>query len=583
MSASVTGSETVEAVAAPAAPVESRRSLLRSIVAAAAGAMGAQALAGPARVGAANGGPMLLGVVNNATLQTAVVNSAAHGRGLTGRASSATQSAASIGVFGQSDARLGSGVYGTGHTGVYGRGNAIANNWGVGGKGTFGVVGDGVVQGVTGYGREGVVGQGTTRGVTGRGPDGVAGFATDALSKGVYGEGDYGVYGKGTFNAASWGVYGTGAYGLVADGTQAGVSGRGPVGVLGDSGVASGKGVYGEGDFGVFGRGNVAANSYGVYGIGPYGVVAVGTTRGVSGSGPTGVFGASAVANGSGVYGRGDYGVFGIGTFNDQSWGVYGSGRIGVVGSGAVVGVWGGSSNTGVQAVAPGLGVYAQATTQPSDGYLGIAIYGLGNANAEAGRFSGNVSVFGQLIEYDSATLHIDHPLDPANRYLTHSAVSSPDQLNVYSGSVVLNGRGMATVRLPRYYDALNSDHRVQLTAVGAAAPGLHVAQEVADGRFQIAGGASGQKVFWQVTGIRRDAWARKHRIKVEPLKRPGDRGRYLAPELFGKRRAEGIGYVKPPKPLRFRKPLGSDAPAIPRKRPATPRLPERRGQRSRG
>ena len=57
--------------------------------------------------------------------------------------------------------------------------------------------------------------------------------------------------------------------------------------------------------------------------------------------------------------------------------------------------------------------------------------------------------------------------LDPANKYLYHSFVESPDMMNVYNGNVVTDKRGMATVVLPEYFEALNSDFRYQLTVIG--------------------------------------------------------------------------------------------------------------------
>ena len=47
---------------------------------------------------------------------------------------------------------------------------------------------------------------------------------------------------------------------------------------------------------------------------------------------------------------------------------------------------------------------------------------------------------------------------------------------NVYDGVVTLNGKGEATVKMPRWFEALNRDFRYQLTALGAPAPNLCVA-----------------------------------------------------------------------------------------------------------
>ena len=38
----------------------------------------------------------------------------------------------------------------------------------------------------------------------------------------------------------------------------------------------------------------------------------------------------------------------------------------------------------------------------------------------------------------------IDHPLDPANKYLYHSFVESPDMKNIYDGVVVVDSNGEA-------------------------------------------------------------------------------------------------------------------------------------------
>ena len=93
--------------------------------------------------------------------------------------------------------------------------------------------------------------------------------------------------------------------------------------------------------------------------------------------------------------------------------------------------------------------------------------------------------------------------------------------LNVYGGVARLDENGEAWVEMPEWFDALNRDCRYQLTAIGKAAPGLHVAREVEKGRFQIAGGLPSQRISWQVTGVRQDAWAERHRIPVEEAKEP--------------------------------------------------------------
>jgi hypothetical protein len=61
----------------------------------------------------------------------------------------------------------------------------------------------------------------------------------------------------------------------------------------------------------------------------------------------------------------------------------------------------------------------------------------------------------------------IDHPLDPANKYLSHSFVESPEMVNLYNGTVVTDAQGQAMVALPGYFEAVNRDYCYQLTPIG--------------------------------------------------------------------------------------------------------------------
>ena len=79
---------------------------------------------------------------------------------------------------------------------------------------------------------------------------------------------------------------------------------------------------------------------------------------------------------------------------------------------------------------------------------------------------------------------------------------------NVYDGNVVLDASGEAEIELPGYFEALNREFRYQLTAIGKPGPNLYVSTEIRSNRFEIAGGESGMKVSWQVTGIRKDPFA---------------------------------------------------------------------------
>jgi len=122
------------------------------------------------------------------------------------------------------------------------------------------------------------------------------------------------------------------------------------------------------------------------------------------------------------------------------------------------------------------------------------------------GFYAGNLNVTGKLTK-GSGSFKIDHPLDPANKYLSYSFVESPDMMNVYNGNITTDRHGLATVVLPDYFEALNQDFRYQLTVIGQFAQAI-VKQEIENNRFTIKTNRSLVKVSWQVMGIRHDAYA---------------------------------------------------------------------------
>ena len=175
-----------------------------------------------------------------------------------------------------------------------------------------------------------------------------------------------------------------------------------------------------------------------------------------------------------------------------------------------------------------GIAVYGQTST-------GTGIYGTNggsNTTGYAGYFQGRVTVAGTLTK-SGGSFKIDHPLDPANKFLSHSFVESPDMKNIYDGVATLDGKGEATVGLPDWFEALNRDFRYQLTCIGGYAP-VYIAQKVKNNQFRIAGGKEGLEVSWQVTGIRQDKWAEANRIPVEEAKSGAEKGHYIHPELYG-------------------------------------------------
>jgi hypothetical protein len=187
-------------------------------------------------------------------------------------------------------------------------------------------------------------------------------------------------------------------------------------------------------------------------------------------------------------------------------------------------------------------GVYGVATTTTSGQNIGVYGQASSGASNYAGYFAGNVDVGGTLTK-DAGSFKIDHPLDPANKYLSHSFVESPDMMNIYNGNAELDAAGEAWVELPDWFEALNQDFRYQLTPIGAPAPGLYIADEIVGNRFRIAGGGPGTRVSWLVTGIRHDPYAEAHRIPVEEVKPAREQGRYRHPELYGMPVSAGVLY----------------------------------------
>lgn len=174
-------------------------------------------------------------------------------------------------------------------------------------------------------------------------------------------------------------------------------------------------------------------------------------------------------------------------------------------------------------------------TTVSANSYSHIIYAGGGKALL----IVGDVNVTGQVTK-SSGSFRIDDPIEPAQKYLSHSFVESPDMMNIYNGLATLNSRGEGWVSLPPYFEALNRDFRYQLTSIGSPEPNLYVAKTVSGNRFKIAGGRPGGQISWQVTGIRHDAYANAHRIPVEEEKPEADRGHYLHPELFKNNGATG-------------------------------------------
>ena len=145
---------------------------------------------------------------------------------------------------------------------------------------------------------------------------------------------------------------------------------------------------------------------------------------------------------------------------------------------------------------------------------------------------NGDVAIRGSL-SAAAKDFKIDHPVDPANKYLVHASVESSEMMNIYSGNVTTDELGLATIKLPDWFEAENTDFRYQLTVIGQFAQAI-IKNKIANGQFMIMTNASHVEVSWQVTAVRQDAYAKANPLVVEQSKPEKERGSYIHPELYG-------------------------------------------------
>lgn len=191
-----------------------------------------------------------------------------------------------------------------------------------------------------------------------------------------------------------------------------------------------------------------------------------------------------------------------------------------------------------------GRAVYGEATPFAGTNY---GVYG--KANIAAAGYA--VYANGDMGASGTKPFRIDHPDDPTNKYLLHYAAESPEVINFYRGTVRLDGAGEAVVEMPHYFARINKDPSYTLTAMGAAMPNLHIADEISEAAlaaggpcwFRIAGGAPGMKVSWRVEALRNDLWVQTRGAPVEVDKQGPEKGTYQHPELYGQPPEKGMNY----------------------------------------
>ena len=355
-----------------------------------------------------------------------------------------------------------------------------------------------------------------------------------------------GVYGRAASTAGT-GVRGEGETGVVAQGQSLGLDGAASdpagqaIGVRGSTGSPDGAGVFAI-------NSAASGNAYGAYAQtnSSTGTAVVGDALATSG-GNRGVL--ARTASGGGV---------GLRAENTATSGAGSGHALEVVGNlpsgdSMTVDANGTSNAWAIRARSAGTSVLNAALT--TAGVNGSTISATVNSAAgragqfinsapggQAAQFIGNVDVSGTLSK-GGGSFKIDHPLDPANKYLLHSFVESPDMMNIYNGNVVTDAQGRATIELPEWFETLNRDFRYQLTVIGEFAQAV-VSKKVEQNRFEIRTSSPKVEVSWQVTGIRQDAWAERNRIPVELDKSGDERGKFLHPEAHGQPADKRIGDI---------------------------------------
>ena len=240
-----------------------------------------------------------------------------------------------------------------------------------------------------------------------------------------------------------------------------------------------------------------------------------GAAYGVSGQADAGSTTAAAVY-GSNLRTTGGHGVLGIGvngavgqTSYSQGYGVYGE---------------------NFDAVAPlGNGV----------GVAGKGYWGVVGEDRYLGAILGAYGVFsnGDFGGSGAKYFVIDHPQDPANKYLRHACIESNEILNMYRGNASFESNGEAIVTLPGYFEEININYSYHLTPVGKYAP-LFIKSKIKDGKFVVAGGEAGMEVSWTVYAERNDPYLQNFpdRKTMSYDKEEWNKGKYLRPELYGQK-----------------------------------------------
>jgi hypothetical protein len=288
---------------------------------------------------------------------------------------------------------------------------------------------------------------------------------------------------------------------------------------------------------GVTATGHTNASGVGAVGISALGGESTGSSDGADGGQLFAGSAAGSGSGGSGVMAVGGESATGSGGPGGYFYGGDTSGSISeatipIAGTGATF--QGGSAPSSI----PGDGIFV--TPGSSSGT---------DSTATAGVFEGDVYLSGTLFA-SAKDFKIDHPMDPANKYLLHTSVESSEEMNIYTGNVVTDKLGIAVIKLPDWFQTLNTDFRYQLTVIGQFAQAI-VSREIENNQFTISTNATFVKVSWQVTGVRQDPYAKAHPLVVEQQKPVNERGFYIHPELYGQPEEKQTEWGRHPQMMR--------------------------------
>lgn len=154
------------------------------------------------------------------------------------------------------------------------------------------------------------------------------------------------------------------------------------------------------------------------------------------------------------------------------------------------------------------------------------SLYASSNATVGGNLIVNGTGYFGGYISKPGGGWRIDDPEAPETGFLNHGFVESDLMKNVYDGSVVLDSNGRGTIDMPSWYPKVNKNGRLFADDVTKT--------KLSEGRWTVSG-KPGQVVDWFIIATRDDAWTRANQPQTHIKKSPGQVGKYMHPELFGK------------------------------------------------